>query len=376
MITLVKSPFTEQLAPDAPLYPIVCAQLQAWRKSQPSYMPFLIGIIRKEASSEVIFGALAHRRVNQNTIYCIDFYQCQDSSQDAHVFTHVTSLGKYEVNPFKEAHIACFDPLQEAARVRFVLAAFKQKKPELANTWMLQCLKEPVTKENSTDCIALVQYLASSSSGPHQNLPLAKLFIENIRKGNPNHPSALTCLGEIYQKGGEGVEQDLLKAERYLRRAVHCNKDEINARVALAVLYCEGGPNMEPNMHEGKRFFEEVLAQDPTNAVALNMLGYLSYKGGQGLRDLPKARTYYNRLLQQQPKNSLVKAYLEDISHQIGLKTLEVCKQITEYGETGDLLVQLSIPHASAATRKRLLDAIINFALNEDVCDLLISLNH
>ncbi len=343
MIAFRKASAIEHFSAVTPGYASAFQQLSDRLSGPRSFVPLLLGVIRKESSVEIIAGVGAYTLASTNyEHYNVDLYAYDfTSTKQIHVFSHITSLGKSEENESKKELINAFNPNNVCIRVRLALRALQEGKN--ANYWLDKCQYEPVTKTNSADILILANYLAFSENTTHQkvmqaksyfekiliwnpnfepallglsdilrlptagvpqDLPKAITLLETILKSTPKHSVALANLGDIYRKGGQGIVQNAPLAERYLLESMNTNPACIDTKIALACLYYLGGPNVEPNIQECHKHLLEARNLDPENSKVLNCLGDL-YSANNVYHNPHKARKCFKKVLQQSPGNPI-----------------------------------------------------------------------
>lgn len=218
MISLFKGSIPEVIDSQSIHYPLFTKSIPEYQKSLPSYIPLLLGVIRRNGESAFIYGANCHKTAAIHPFYCIDFY----IPSSEHRFTHITTIGKEE-QADKELLLACFDPAQKAARVRFVLDCLKKDKPNPAKFWMDKLLDERVTAENEQDFRDLLNHIKATSS----DIAYIEQLVHHIFRIRPN-PCQEKAANYVWLAEHSSAD----KAKEYYRQALAANPNCQEAKIA------------------------------------------------------------------------------------------------------------------------------------------------
>jgi tetratricopeptide (TPR) repeat protein len=355
MITFYKNPFYEIFTQDCLLLPTVIHDLGARQSSPRSFVPLLIGVVRKDGLSEIVKSDYAYAMTMQNTEFLsVDLYAYDTwNAEFGHTFRYVTRLVRFEDDVYKKDYINTFNAEDECARVRFVLDALKNGKPLHAGCWLNRCIAEPVTEKNLETIVEIARRLTFNSCATLTDRALAKAYLKNIFRVFPNNPEAqvlladmyrlgvaggepdfkkakvlvakaieqnrmhsgaLTTLGYIYMHGGYGIEQDLNLAERYFLKATVDAKN-LESRIGLGNLYSMRSVYFYPNAAESVRYLKQAAALDAKDTGILEKIAALYHFGGDLLPpNGEEAKKYYEQILVLDPMNDNASIGIKDIN--------------------------------------------------------------
>lgn len=285
MISLHRNPCIEVFDNASPVYKTICANLAEAKKELPAYIPQLLGVIRQNGAPEFLYNANAYKTLYDKKYYCIDYY----FSLDGTTFHHTTSLGYNENAPNKEALIACFDPKQEAARVRFVIDCLKEGLDNPAKFWVPSLLQEPVTESNKTHFKTLLEHLKATHTYPeiqnqlttHIQPPTAPTIVITSTKTKKETSRELVTMGKQYESG---EAKDPFKAERCYWRAICLDPKNAPARRNLALLIYSGQTCYDPTLELSKKILEEAYPLAKQNYALNHALAEIYFYGSSTIQ--------------------------------------------------------------------------------------------
>lgn len=326
MISLHRSPCIETFDTTSPVYKTVCEKLAEAKKELPSYIPQLLGVIRQNGASEFLYNANAYKALNGKKFYSIDYYFSLDGTK----FHHTTSIGYNENAPDKEALLACFDPKQEAARVRFVLDCLKQRQENPAKFWMPRIVQEPVTESNERDFKTLLEHLQATNT--HTDIqnelikrvepPIAPQIITTTKKPYIETARDLVKRGQDYETG---EYKDPFKAEHCYWRALCLDPKYIPAKRDLALLIYSGQTCLDPTLEFSKKMLEEAYLVAKKNYDLNRALAEIYYYGSSTIApNSAKAVMHLKACLKSKPKDEWVTRCLEHLKNRINRDEAEM----------------------------------------------------
>lgn len=107
--------------------------------------------------------------------------------------------------------------------------------------------------------------------------------------------------GEIYGKGGPGLEPDFAEAVKWYEKAVELGNNK-DAAMTLAGYYADGGPGMEPDFAEAVKWYEKAAGLGDGNAAM--SLAEQYRLGGHGMEpDLAEAAKWYKKAAELDDQN-------------------------------------------------------------------------
>jgi tetratricopeptide (TPR) repeat protein len=115
----------------------------------------------------------------------------------------------------------------------------------------------------------------------------ARIYLEELLKGDPNNIDILYNLGMLFTDLG-----DTEKAIELLQRCIKLSPNYANAHVAIGFAYIRAG-----NQKRAKEFTLKAIDIDPNNPFALKNLGGIFGKEGDNLRSI----YYFQRSLNANP---------------------------------------------------------------------------
>lgn len=280
MISLHKNPLIETFDSKSPVYKTVYEQLAKQKKELPPYVPQLLGVIRQNGATEFLYSPNAYKGLDGKKYYSIDYYFSLDNT----TFHHTTSIGYNEVAPSKEALLACFDPNQQAARVRFVLDCLKDGLVNPATFWMPRILQEPISEANEDDFKNLLRYLREANTHPEVQMQLARRIelppapqIVRILKKTPRQTARE--LVELGKQCETGEQKDPFKAERCYWRALSLDKNNSLAKRYLALLIYSGQTCCDPTLEFTRNMLEDAYKYSPKNYELNRALAAIYFDG-------------------------------------------------------------------------------------------------
>lgn len=304
MINLHRSPFIEVIDSKSPAYKEIYEQLTEAKKALPAYIPQLLGVIRKNGAPEFLYHAEAYKGLNGKKYYNIDYYFSFDGAD----FYHTTTVGFGESAPNKEALLACFDPKQEAARVRFVLNCLKEGLENPAKFWVPRILQEPITDSNKVDFETLLEHV--------QNDPKQAAFYTSLKKRLTPPPAPLfthtTAASDPKERARQLVEQgkqletdDPFKAERCYWHALALDRKNTLAKRNLALLIYSGRTCCDPTLEFTKNLLEESFKASRTNYELNRALGEIYFTGSSTIApNNDKATKHLKACLKRKPHDN------------------------------------------------------------------------
>ncbi len=245
MIHLYKGSIPEVIDEQSRHYPFFTEEFAHYKKSLPSYITPLLGVIRRNGESEFFYGTATPRN---KTYYVVDFYLTEEEKK----FTHITTIGKEENAPDKNALIDCFNPNLQAARVHFTLKCLKEKQANPAKYWMPKLLEERITEQNEPEYRELLSHLKETST----DIDYLEKLIIHIFRIRPN-PCTEKEENFVWIADAFAREQNIEKALFYYKAAYSANPNSNKGKTGLATLfYAE-----LTNDVEAKRAFEEQIEE-------------------------------------------------------------------------------------------------------------------
>ncbi len=212
----------------------------------------------------------------------------------------------------------------------------------------------PLTAEQQNAVAALSQQLVSARDSKQKGGAALKLsdFYLNIRKFDsaakyaetlallePAEPNLLRAGDRYYDAFSFAVDTKKssalgAKAREWYQKALDKNPALLNAKANMAMTYVSTDTPMQ-----GILLLREVLANDPTNEVALFNLGLLSMRSNQ----YEKAVERFRQLLKGNPMNSKARFYLGVSLAQTG-KNKEALEELSVVkGQEKDPTIQAAI---------------------------------